>query len=206
MKSKLIAALVALTVGAALAGASGVTTVNGDSVVVLDGATPIFADLFDAPALQTPPWVVLSGAPGPQSGGLLELHAGDLIFAPFTPGTGDTTVVFDAALADFGADSALTLLLFGQDPADLLNLTLTPTTAVLSNEAGVVSAVLLSPGATSSMVLTVSGGNVGAAINGAPVFFGAEAFGPAVALGILVTPEPASLLALVGAMVLVRRR
>ncbi len=183
------------------------TVVQADFVIAFDGAVPVFGDGFDAAGFQSPPWSVVSGAPGPQAGGLLDLHGGDMILAPVAvSGQNDTTLVFQGNLADFPADAGLTLMLFGQQPGDFLSITVTPTAAVLSNEAGPLGAILATPGATTQLSLTYSTtGNASGTLDGAPIGFAADSFAPASAVGILVTPEPAGILAALTGLVLIRR-
>jgi len=184
------------------------TVVDADFLIAYDGAVPVFGDGFDSAALQSPPWNVISGAPGPQTGGFLELHGGDLLLAPITvSGQGDTTLIFQGNLTDFPADSSLTLLLFGTEPGDFLGVTISPTSAVLGNESGPLGAILVNPGATSLISLTYSAnGDASGTLDGVPIFFGPDSFRMASAVGILVTPEPAGILAALLGTALLRRR
>ena len=184
------------------------TLVNADYVVLFDGATAVFGDQFDTANLQTPPWIILSGSPGPGNGSTMPLHGGDSILAPVTVGgQNDVALVFNAELASFPTGSSLSILLFGQQAGDFLSLALTPDGAVVSNEAGALGGLPFAAGANALMSLSYSAaGIVTATVNGTPIFAGPDTFAPATAIGIVVVPEPATCLLVIGGLALGLRR
>ncbi len=201
--------------GMVLVCALGITTANAaaiigaDFVTLFDGANAVFGDNFNEPNLQTPPWIILSGSPGPGNGSTMEFHAGDAILAPVdVGGQNDVTMVFNANLGTFEAGSSLSILMFGRQPGDLLSLAITPDAAVVSNENGALGGLPINPGGLADLSLAISAaGNVTAFVNGTPVFSGTDTFTAASAIGIVLTPEPATaLLAIGGLLFSIRRR
>lgn len=189
-----------------LAAMANATTIDGDFVIVFDGDTAVFGDNFDA-ALASPPWFVISGAPT-SGGGFLNAQGGDQVFAPLqVSGQADTSAIFQTNLTDFPAGSSVTLFLFGLDAGDFLGLTVTPDSAFVVNEGGVLGGLPLDPGPSAQLILSYDvTGNASASVNGTPIFFGGDAFTPASGVSILVVPEPAAVIGLLAGFVLLRSR
>jgi hypothetical protein len=178
--------------------------------VIVNNPVPVFGDDFDNGSLDSPPWTVLQGTPGPETGTTLEMHDGDLIF---------TGVVVDSEedygadalfnLTDFGPNATLSMIMFGTDPGDQFVVTIVPDNAFVVNEGGDllgVAAVDTSGSALLNVNITPTG-NITASYNGGEIFNGSDAFSTLAGIGISVTPEPATagLLAIGGVASLFRR-
>ncbi|MBI4717868.1 MAG: PEP-CTERM sorting domain-containing protein [Planctomycetes bacterium] len=209
MKRALALALVCAAVDASLAFAGAGTEVGLDLAVVNNG-DPVFVDQFDTGTLETPPWVVLTGTPGPESGSALAMRGGDFIALPVTLNpTVDSAIVAALNLTSFPAGSAASLVLFGDQPGELVTLTAAPG-AVTLDEGGtpLANAGLPPLGAVALGLILEANGSLIAGVNDQILFHGPVAFGPITAMGVAVVPEPATL-ALAGLVVtvaLARRR
>lgn len=171
------------------------TTVHADFALVQSGSVAVFGDAFDGAALSSPPWFP-SGSPGPQAGGLLEMHGGDDIVAPLSlDPQADANAQALVNLTDFTGDSALALTLgAGQDSVGLV---VTPTFSFVGNGGGLLGTIPLDPGAAALLSLTIDTvGNVAATVNGTTVYDGPGA-GPLTidSIRIQVLPEPTTMLA-----------
>lgn len=191
-----------------LSAARASTLVGLDYVLGFDGPTLVFADGFDAPTLQSPPWFVLSGSPLTSIGSALQMHGNDAIVAATGfSGTADSTLIAQANLTDFAGDSALAVLLVGPNFDDVVGLLLTPNFAAAVNETGVLG-VLAQPAAPASqLVLTATTtGGVLATVDGNVVYAGPDTFGPLTQVIVSVVPEPATMVAFLGLGALLRLR
>jgi len=185
------------------------TSVGLDYVLAFDGDALVFADGFDAPTLQVPPWFVLSGSPLSSVGSALQMAGGDSMLTPLSfSGAANDTFIAQTNLTDFSGDSAIVVQLVGAQFDDSVGILLTPTFAAAISDAGVLGSIAYSAGATSQFVIsTTPSGDVLIKLDGQVVYAGASGFGaPAYAI-VSVVPEPATLATLaIAAGLLIRRR
>ncbi|UCE59458.1 MAG: PEP-CTERM sorting domain-containing protein [Phycisphaerales bacterium] len=184
------------------------TTVELDAVSVVNGS-PLFVDDFDTGLLDSPPWAVLSGTPGPEAGTALQMHGGDYIATWFgVDPSMDVTTTAVLNLADFPAGSSVSLLLFGAAD-DYLSLSVVkdPDLAILSYGISPLAAIPFTDSAVALTLKNGADGTVTASTTMDTVFNGPFPFGPVTGAGILVVPEPATLVLLgTGASLLSLRR
>lgn len=171
------------------------TVVHFDFVVVQNPTAAVFGDLFDGAALDTNLWFP-TGSPGPQAGGLLEMHGGDSIAASLALNS-QAGVVAQALvnLTSFDADSAVALT-FGAG-ADSVGMVVTPTFSFVGNGGGLLGLEALNPGASALLTLAVDpDGNIAATVNDITIYTGPGA-GPLTidSLTLQALPEPSTALA-----------
>ncbi|MCP4589381.1 MAG: hypothetical protein GY842_01425 [bacterium] len=201
--------LIVLSLGVGVTSASA-AVIHADFAFVGNGDTlPLFDD-FDNEVLDSPPWSVLSGSPGPESGTELELHDGDLITASaeVDPLLGVFAGVF-LSLTEFSAGSATSLLMYGEDPGDFLGLLVLPDAVMMGDESGVLSAIPLDPAGVAALYIDIgTNGVVTGVVNSTVVFSGPHDFTPSGDIGIAVAPEPgaAAMVTVLLAARLMRRR
>lgn len=202
-------ALAAILATVCLSGVAAAAAVDMDFVVVTSDGAAVFGDVFDDVALDTPPWIVVGGTPGPEAGGNLTLANGAAIATAL--GTDPTLVT--------GVQSSFTTSGFGA--TDFINISFLDQQGV---QAGVIigdgfafafdsfnsplgTFVAVPTGAVSlDMGLLGNNGNLTVNVNGTEVYNGGVSFGTVAALQIAVTPEPASFILLALSGLLIRRR
>lgn len=191
-----LAAVILLT--AQSVSASG-AAIGLDAVWASNGSVTWVADDFNDDVLG-PPWEVLRGTPGPESGTELEMHPDDVVFAPMlTDPQFGTIAAATISLTDFPVDSAAAMVLTGDEPGEFLALAVTPTAAALIDEEGLMVYTPLQPGATASMLMYLGAGSgLIAEVNDEEVFAGVYTLGAVTGIGVVMVPEPATA-AIVGA-------
>ena len=196
MRLRIIFALLTVAVGLQAASA---TEIGLDLVLVANPGI-ISGDSFDNGSLDSPPWFVISGLPGPEAGTTLAMHHGDFIFQGLTTNPDAATTAFSLMqLTDFPAGSFASMIVFGDAPGELLSLGVLPGFAVLTDGSGTpLGSTALPASSSANLLLTVDPfGAVFASVNDVAVFGGplgtGPAFGPLTGLGISVVPEPATL-------------
>ena len=203
------AILLAGCVALASVGIAHATLVNADYAVALNGGVPIFGDTFDGATLNSPPWVVASGSPGPVSGGFLSLHGGDTILAgvPYNPIVSQQ-VQASLDLASFGPGSVASLLLLGGQPNEVFSLSVVPgLIGIFSDASGPLAFVPVTGASAYVLDITVDpAGGVNATINNDVVFAGGAHPFTATAIGLSVVPEPATVVMLIAAGAFIGRR
>lgn len=193
-----------------LSSMAAAAVVDMDFVIVTSDGAAVFGDAFDDTVLDSPPWITISGAPGPETGGNLTLANGAAIA---------TTLGTDPTLAT-GIQSSFTTAGFGA--ADFINISFIDqqgqTAGVIIGDgfafafdstSSPLGAVAALPTGTVSLDLALIGNNdnLTVNVNGTEIYNGGVSFGTVAALQLAVTPEPASF-ALLGlpALMLLRRR
>lgn len=188
--------------------AAWATTIHADFVLVQNGSAAVFGDLFDGPALNSPPWIP-TGSPGPQAGGLLEMKGGDQIVAALSLDA-QADVISQAMinLTDFAAGDSAVALSVGAE-SDNVGLVVTPTFSFVGNGGGLLGVLPLDPGTAALLSIGIDPlGNILATVNGTTIYDGPGA-GPLNidSIRIQVVPEPSTALAgLLLAGVALRRR
>lgn len=199
-----LAILVITGVSIGLSGAAAQTTVNLDFVGATNGVS-IFEDSFDNGILDMPPWFVLGGAPGPEAGTTLRMHGGDFMVAniPANPNF-DLSVRALMNLTSFPAGSFAALMIFGDDAGERFSLGAIPGGALFLDAGGsTLGFAALPPSPTANLVIDLSvKGMLHATANGIDVYNGETNIGKVVGVGILVVPEPGTIVLLGSALVL----
>ncbi len=196
----------------ALASSVGASpVVDLDFIVLQHGGVAVFGDGFDSGVLESPPWYVVTGSPGPESGTTLTMNAGDMIvttIAPLDP-TLDLTILAGVNLTSFSGTVTASLILLGDEPGESLELAIVPLAAYLIQDG--ITTIGIGPALTfGSMFFEITlgaSGNVNAEVNGITVFDNALDFGPLTGIAFGVIPEPSTLVLLgLGLAALVRRK
>jgi hypothetical protein len=175
------------------------TEIGLDTVLVFN-PTPIAADAFNNDFFDAPPWVVVTGAPGPESGETLEMHDGDTIFIPLNSNREvDLTAYSHVLLTDFPAGSFVSMILFGPENKSI-SISMAPGAAFLVDETGaILGSAVLPPSSDANLQLTLiphGPGLLGVTSSIHDVMFTNELkveFGTVTGLAINVVPEPATL-------------
>lgn len=196
MRSRIVLALMAVVVGLQTASATEI----GLDLVLVFNPSPILGDAFDNGILDDPPWFIVSGSPGPESGETLEMHDGDTIFTSLVSNREvDLTAYSRMLLTDFPAGSFASMILFGPENK-ALSIGLTPGAAFLVDETGaILGSAVLPPSSEAELQLTLIPHGPGllgvtASVNDVTFTDALKVeFGAVTGLAINVVPEPATL-------------
>lgn len=197
--------LTALFLSMVVSATSAQTLVDLDSVFASASGVEIFSDGFDNDVLGAE-WFTLGTTPGPESGTVLRMDAGDFILR-LVDGEA-TTVGATMNLTQFPAGSAASLIL-SAGGGDSLTLTVEPSSVSLADEFGDLGSIALDPGSVAVMSVILGANGILAIVNGQTVFIGAEGNlgGPVSSVAFSVVPEPATIgLLSMGLFGLIRRK
>ncbi len=198
--------IAAETVPLTTSGVDGLTAIRIDTVAVTNGVDG-FVDDFDDGVLD-PAWMPLAGSPDREAGGSLELDAGDglLRLTGGLPGSVVAAALVD--VSDLPADGAGVMFLTCSSFNDIFALIFTPTATYAHDGASVIGSAPITLDTTAQVQFAVAeGGLAVAAVNGVPVYVGANPLGsPVGSVGFFAVPEPATAALLGGTALLLRRR
>ena len=185
--------------------------VEADFVIALDDSVPCLGDHFDNGVLDSPPWYIAGGSPGPETGTTLAMDVGDKIVTSLWVDP-LTTIEAQAEflLTDFPADTSAALWLYGETAGDALAIAVVNEGALFYDETGVLALYAFDPFDPDPRVnldiVVEPDGTVIGSVNGITFFNEINVFTPCTGMGLSVMPEPGSLALLAVGFVFTGRR
>lgn len=185
------------------------STMSMEYIVATEDDVVFFGDLFNDGFLDPAQWYVAGGSPGPESGEVLNLDIGDAIFSPFSTDPNATIQLQTAFTTDGWTSNTVALITFidefgaavGVAIADGYFFAFDSTTFLLGDPE-----VFPTDQTVVDFSYTNGTGAFTANVNGFDLFDGSIRFGNVSGVLVALLPEPASLMLLGCAVLLLRRR
>jgi hypothetical protein len=185
------------------------STMDMEYIVATEDDVVFFGDLFNDGVLDPVQWYVASGSPGPEAGEVLTLSVGDAIFSPLSTDPNATVRLQAAFTTEDWTSNTVALITFidefgaavGVAVANGYFFAYDSTTFLLGDPE-----VFPTDETVVDFSYTNGTGAFTANVNGFDIFDGSIRFGKVSGILVALLPEPASLMLLGCATLLVRRR